>query len=139
MKLLEQLLKMDDLPTKGRKEFIKLVMSNNATFGRYMTLCYTGDVRDSIKVNKLKYRPTESPMGMDYGSLESVYSKFYHTAYDADNGLITDEIANTRLIQIFEIISEVEVDFLKQVLKGKFKGLTKKEYESIDKPLKFGV
>lgn len=130
MKILDQLIKINELPAKDRKHLVKLVMSNNAIFGRYMSLCYGPyEPRESIKVNKLKFRPTESPMGMDFGSLESVYAKFYQTVYDIDYGNITDATADTRLIQIFEIISAIEVDFLKQIIKGKFKGLTKAEYE----------
>lgn len=131
--LVDQLLKINALKKSERKQLAIMTVKNNSTFARYMKLCYGDEYkpRENFKKINLKFRPSESPLGMDFGSLESVYSKFASTVFDINNVDMSPEISNTRLIQIFEVISEHEVEFLKQVIKCKFSGLTKIEYDKI--------
>ena len=129
MILADDLEKINNLKQAERKELSRLVFKNNQTFARYMDLCYDGiyERRSAFNRMALKYRASEAPMGMHFGTLESVYKKFKQTGYE--NGtVVPDDKSKARMVQIFEIISETEVVFLKEILKGKYSGLSKAEY-----------
>jgi len=129
MILIDEIIKIDKLKKSDRKALASMVMSNNLAFKRYMTLCY-GDytTRHCFDRLNVKYRKTEAPLGMNYGTLESVYSKFASAVFDINNIEMTGDVANRRLIQIFEIISDEEVAFLKQVIKRKYSGFSKADF-----------
>lgn len=126
--LADEFLKIGKLNVEDRTPaFIKLYKTNNR-FKQYADMCYLMDAAISTEgLPDIKY--DIGPLGHHPTKLEMIVTDFKVIAY----GTLEAKRAMQRLLQIFESISRVEVDFLKQVIDGGIIGFPFQEWEQLYK------
>lgn len=90
-------------------------------FEAYVKLCYNETAK--YKVIPL-YKKSGAPIGLDFSNLRLSYRKFYQSAYVLEEKPLCRKL----LTQIAESLSQVEVRFLREVLKGSIYFYPKDQY-----------
>ncbi len=120
--LLDLLLEIERIETPEQKEaFAHGLYKTNKTFAVLCDLAYRRS-----KISRYvdgqpfpKYKQDNVPYGYNYSQLEKIYNKLNvagFTDYNSDRKL-DDKIAEKKLVQVFESLSDIECRFVEHVLR----------------------
>lgn len=114
MQLLDELIKINDHGADPLELYKK-----SAIFKKYINLTYDVDMlpRYTSNIPFPKYKISTVPNGYDYSTLERQFTPIRICGFIDRHADIEVNIDEKRIVQLFESISEVEVVFLKSVLR----------------------
>jgi len=124
------LLSLETIATCDNKQEIaqkyKSLYIKNSIFRQYVNLCYY-----EIPLSKTppEFSLDSAPAGLNLSCLEQQFKKFKSAFYDNS---IKEETRKKMCIQVFESLNTLEIEFLKEVLRGNIKGLSKKRVEDMN-------
>lgn len=122
MILLDLLLKIQQIESNAEREtFAEGLYLSNPKFARLCDLCYRRGTlsRYSDGQDFPPYKKDNVPYGYNFSQLEKIYNKLKiagFTEFGNDRSL-PEKVARTKLIQVFESLSDVENQFVEYILR----------------------
>jgi len=122
MMLLDLLLRIQQIETNhGREVFAEGLYKTNRKFAQLCDLAYRRSIITRYTEDKELpvYMQDNVPYGYNYSQLEIVYNKLKVAGFKehGNNRALPDNIADQKMIQVLESLSDVECDFVKHLLR----------------------
>lgn len=122
MMLLDLLLRIEQIETnKERESFAEGLYKTNRKFAQLCDLAYRRSMisRYADGQDFPDYVQDTVPYGYNFAQLEIVYNKLKVAGFteQGNNRALPDNIAEKKLVQVFESLSDVECRFVKYVLR----------------------
>lgn len=124
MMLLDLLLRIETIETQAEKESFAIgLYKTNRKFARLCDLAYRKSIQSRYVENGKKlplptYKQDNVPYGYNYAQLEIIYNKLSVSGFISHNSkrVLDEKIATTKLVQVFESLSDVECRFVAHLL-----------------------
>lgn len=121
MILLDHLLQIEKIESpEERNSYATGLYMTNKTFARLCDLAYRRSVQSRYMNGEEfpKYKQDPVPYGYNYSQLERIFNKLKVAGFfEEGRKSLPDNIANRKLVQVFESLSDVECRFVQFMLR----------------------